>query len=163
MATELVTRMGDALRALRARMDHPEVRRFVRFGIVGGSGVVVNLGCAALGLSVLFTGVADPDLQKHLSVILGIVVSVFTNFVINDRWTWADRSKHGLKHWFGRFGRYYLAASFGVVVQWAVAFGLHEWLDWHILLTDCFGIGAAVLINYQVNNRWTFREVGPRQ
>jgi putative flippase GtrA len=159
MAAGMVSRVGDGLRALRARLEQAESRRFIRFAVVGGSGVFVNEGLAALGLTVLFVGVANHDLAKHLSVLLGIVVSIFTNFLLNDFWTWGDRTKHGARHWFSKLSRYYLVAGVAGGVQWAVAFSLHAWLDWHILATNAIGIGAAIAINYHVNNRWTFREV----
>jgi len=130
----------------------------LRFGVVGASGVVVNLGFATLGGEVLFVSIADGTRQS-LAVLLGIVVSIGTNFVLNDVWTWGDRSKHGIGHWFHRLGLYYLFSSVAATVQFGVAYLLMGWIfNWHYLIADCVGIGCAVLINYHVNNRWTFRE-----
>jgi dolichol-phosphate mannosyltransferase len=143
--------------ALIERLKSPELVRFIRFGLVGGSGVVVNEGVAILGYYVLFASLGTTA-RDHVSVLAGIVVSIFTNFVLNDIWTWADRPKRGLRHWFQRLGLYYLFASVALVAQWIVTFSLSDWLlSWHVLVANLFGIGAAVLINWFFHNRWTFR------
>src|SRR5512138_4037424 len=62
--------------------------RFVRFGIVGGTGVVVNYGFyvffhEALGIYYL------------LASVLAIEMSLISNFVLNERWTFHDRKQTG--------------------------------------------------------------------
>lgn len=158
MSARIVNRMSSGLSELYQRLKGEEFRRIIRFGVVGGSGVFVNLGFATLGGEVLFVAVADGTRQS-LAVLLGIIVSIGTNFVLNDVWTWGDRSKHGLGHWFQRLGLYYVFSSIAATVQFGVALLLMGWIfDWHYLIADFVGIGCAVLINYHVNNRWTFRE-----
>ena len=67
--------------------------RFVRFGLVGVSGIGVNMAVTAAALATLpaFTHVD----RFSVAIILGIAISIFTNFLLNDRWTWGDRRKPG--------------------------------------------------------------------
>src|SRR6185312_10267948 len=57
---------------------------FLLFGLVGGSGVIVNLAALALAHEVLRLG-TDP------SVLFGAIVSMTTNFFLNNELTYADK------------------------------------------------------------------------
>ena len=158
MAANLAVRVGDRVSSFIDRLRGGQYNRFLRFAVVGGSGVIVNEGFAWVGLSI-FSSMQSETLRDSLAVILGIVVSIFTNFALNDIWTWGDRPKLGIGHWFQRMGQYFLIATFAGAVQWLVTFSLHTWVfNWHLLITNCFGIAAAIIINYHFNNRWTFRD-----
>ena len=100
----------------------------------------------------------DAALRAQLAFLIGILVSIFTNFLLNDFWTWGDRPKGGRFHWFKRLGLYYVFAAIAAIVQFVVASGLHVWfLDWPFVMANLIGIGMGVLINYEVNNRFTFK------
>jgi putative flippase GtrA len=75
---------------VRARLTL-EQRRFVKFCVVGASGVVVNLAFVWLGQS-LFSEL-EPKQRDLVASLLGILVSVFGNFLLNNQWTWRDRTK----------------------------------------------------------------------
>lgn len=83
---------------------------FLKFAIVGASGVVVNL--AALALFSAF------GLRSSVASALAIQVSIGTNFVINDRWTFVDRrAEH---RWYSRAIRFQLISLVGALIQWTV-------------------------------------------
>ena len=158
MAGTIVSRAREGVSSLYRRFRAGEFRRFIRFGLVGGSGVLVNEGFAFLGYELLFANVTA-GFRFQLAILLGIAVSIFTNFVLNDVWTWGDRPKNGVFHWFHRLGLYYVFSSLAACVQMVVSNLLHNWiLSLHYLVANMVGIAAAVLINYNVNNRWTFRD-----
>ena len=96
--------------------------RFLKFGLVGFSGVFVNLAV----FEVVFWALANafPEDQKVLvSNFVGIVVSIFTNFLLNDKWTWGDRQKiAGTTAWLRRVARYYVAASAAAGIQLAATY-----------------------------------------
>ncbi|MBN1945964.1 MAG: GtrA family protein [Bradymonadales bacterium] len=136
--------------------------RLLRFLVVGGSGVVVNLGVMAVMLLLL----PDGRLRPHIASITGIAVSIFTNFLLNDIWTWGDRPKGGVLHWFSRLAKFYLVSSAAALIQYGVFYLLFELVGFDNLLgekagslvSQCIGILLALVINYLVNNYWTFRE-----
>lgn len=132
----------------------PERVRFIRFCVVGLSGVAVNLGVFSL-----FDRAEVPFL---LSNVAGFLVSVLTNFLLNDFWTWGDRQKHGHAHFFQRLAKFYLVASVGGAVQLGVAYGVRAALQLHKPLAVLCGIAVATVINYAANHYWTFRERDPK-
>ncbi len=159
-----------------ATRELPALQRFFRFALVGGSGVVVNFGVVWTCESVLLKGL--PLLQlpffgtfeatAFFSLLAGILVSIFTNFVINDSWTWADRSKAAA--WPTRCRDFYitnvLAAGLQFAVAWALfktgvfeitVLGVHLH-PWSTRLASLAAILIATPLNFVVNNVWTFRQ-----
>lgn len=173
----------DVLSLLRKILT-PEQRRFVKFAIVGGSGVFVNVGVvwivrrlidgtfpAVLDLGALGRP-AGASVESAIAIALGIVVSIFTNFVINDRWTWGDRDKSNPGGFVARCLRFYLTNGIAASLQLIVSMlTLRFWpfegaplgLDPETLRavgSSVVGIAVATPLNYLVNNVWTFRDRG---
>jgi len=132
--------------------------RIARFLIVGSFGAFVNL--AVLWLALLIWN------DTYLSLGLGIVFSVFSNFVLNSSWTFKDRqekSAHGgrrANRWISFFERlinYYMASAVAVSVQFLTSAAL---LYWDIVtfptIAQIFGILMGTGVNYYVQNTWTF-------
>ena len=136
-----------------------EQRRFIKFCVVGTSGVPVNLLCTWLGYAFVF-GMLDELPRKAGAYLLGIFVSIFTNFLLNDLWTWRDR-QGTLQGFAPRLGKFYLVCSLASAIQFGTAMGLTIWLGLHYLLAQVVGIGLAMAINFLVNNAWTFRAHSP--
>ena len=145
--------MDAILSALRQRTT-PGQRRFFKFCLVGASGVPVNLLLAWVGYSFLFAALAGAW-RDAASFLLGIGVSIFTNFLLNDLWTWGDRPVGG-PSMVRRLGRFYLVCAGASAIQFGVAMGLVVWLGVHPSLAQLLGIGLATLINFALNNLWTF-------
>jgi dolichol-phosphate mannosyltransferase len=125
--------------------------RIAKFALVGLSGVLVNEG-----LLWLFTEIAG--LYYLISGAIGIEVSIITNFILNERWTFSDRARGGgmLK----RFPKFNLVSIVGLVINMAVLFSLTNFLGVHYLISNLFGILCAFLWNYLVNLRWTWGSQG---
>jgi dolichol-phosphate mannosyltransferase len=136
----------------------PERIRFVRFCAVGGSGVVVNLAIFSLCMDwLLLSALGAEETRFVLSNVAGFVVSVCTNFLLNDFWTWGDRQKRGHRHFMGRLSKFYLVSSLAGIVQIGVAYFTRAHLGVFDHGAVMIGIGVATLINYVANNLWTFR------
>jgi len=144
------------LDALRARTT-PEQRRFIKFCVVGGSGVAVNLAFVWVGRTIVVEW--EPGPRDAFASALGILVSVLGNFLFNDLWTWGDRAKGRRRRDFmARALSYYVVSSAAVAIQYGVAMALRLWLDWLIYLAQAVGILLGTAINYVANNRWTFAD-----
>ncbi|MCC6748067.1 MAG: GtrA family protein [Deltaproteobacteria bacterium] len=143
------------MRKLVYRFLSKEQRRFIKFCLVGASGVPVNLVFTWLGYRMAFTGL-DEGWRKAAAFALGIVLSIFTNFLLNDVWTWRDRPK-GERQVLGRLGRFYLVCSAASAVQFGTAMALTLGLRFHYLVAQLFGIALATAVNYVANNLWTFK------
>lgn len=139
-----------------ARLLTPERLRFLKFCVVGGFGAVLNEAIFLLGLHVLFEDLPE-GARVGWSGFLAIALTIFTNFLMNDAWTWGDREKRGRTHFFARLGRYYLVASGAAVMNWLILKALTAWAGLTPWLANLIGIAAGMAVNFLVNNLWTFR------
>ncbi len=145
------------IRALWQRVVTPERQRFIRFAVVGVSGVVVNLGFVALGR--LAFAEAAPAARDFLSSGLGIVVSIFTNFILNDYWTWGDRKKGTRRRDFLlRMAAYYAGAAFAAGLQFATFALFYSGFGVDVYIAQLVGIALGTVVNYVINNRLVFRD-----
>lgn len=86
--------------------------RFLKFCTVGASGVLVNLGllaCFADGF----------DIHVNLASALAIELSINSNFVINELWTFRDRrsTESGI---YKRWLKFHTVSAVGAGIQWSV-------------------------------------------
>lgn len=145
----------------------PGMIRFVRFGIVGTTGIAVNMGVLLLCMELLLRGwtsdISLPvigrtlELRLLVGTIVAIVVSIFTNFLINNAWTWRDRSANA-GPFLLRMSKYYMASAVGATINWSttvalsVTLGTRLYLVWNLL-----GIALAMVSNFLINHYWTYR------
>jgi putative flippase GtrA len=148
------------MRALLRKADElierlPAPPRLFRFGVVGASGVVVNL--AVLGSALALLPPTWGAWQARSAQAAGILVSILTNFLLNDRWTWGDRKGGGARSWLKRLGMFCLVSAVAALLQWSCSVALHERLGLWIYLAQALGIVLAMGVNFTLNHRWTFR------
>jgi putative flippase GtrA len=86
--------------------------RFLKFLAVGASGVFVNLGALALLADAL-------GIQVNLASALAIEISINSNFVINEVWTFRDCREPG-RGLFKRLLQFHIVSIIGAMVQWTV-------------------------------------------
>jgi dolichol-phosphate mannosyltransferase len=127
-----------------------ELEMFIKFIAVGLSGVAVNEG--VYWLLTRFGGLAAYD---YWAVVVGIEVSIITNFILNDTFTFAKRRTG--KSFAGRLLKFNLICIAGAGVQWGLfmlftrVFGVYD------LLSNFIGIVVAFLWNYFINRNWTWK------
>jgi putative flippase GtrA len=132
-------------------------KRLLQFGAVGASGVLVNMAGVWLGLRLFEPFPADA--RDALSSALGIAISILTNFLLNDLWTWGDREKGSRRRdWLKRLASYYVVSAAAGLLQFGTAMGLRLALELNLYLAQAVGIGLGTVVNYVVNNLWTFRD-----
>ena len=121
--------------------------RLLRFGLVGGSGIVVNY-------TLLYLLVERAGMHYLPASAVATEASILSNFMLNDRWTFRDVAGNGRR--LGRAARYNLIAGGGLLLSVAVLGLLTGLLNLHYLLANLFAIGVATLWNYVANWRWTW-------
>jgi len=135
-------------------------KRFIKFGTVGATGVLVNLGVLYLGQEFLFTVIQSHDMRLNVSLGLAIFCATVNNFYWNRAWTWSDRTRHPDKHLILHFGQYALAVWVGIVVQ-VILTKLFVAAHVYYLIANAAAIVLASVFNFLVNNFWTFRSHKP--
>jgi len=132
--------------------------RFLKFGIVGSSGIFVNFAVLYLCQEFLFRALEPRDTRLSLSLAAAIFVATLNNFTWNRLWTWGDRKSRIRKHILIQLGQYFVACWLSIVLQFVFTKILAHYL--HYLVANLFAIGIAALVNYLANDAWTFAVKG---
>lgn len=143
--------------------------RYLKFGIIGASGTVVNLVVLHFGHEYLFTSLESAWRKPYISLAVAIFISTLSNFTWNRLWTWSDRVRQ-LEAVEGRraprkrllameFGQYATASAFGMVVQYVLTLLLSSSMDYR--LANVIAIVIASVSNFLANDKWTFRRRKP--
>lgn len=120
-------------------------QRFIKFNIVGLSGVPVNEG---LLLLLVFEGVYFVYADA-----IAIEVSILSNFLFNDFWTFRDR-RHG--HIVTRFVKFNGLMLVGLAVNLVIVYALTAYAGIHPGISNLIGIGAAFLLRYWLSVRFAW-------
>ena len=138
--------------------------RYIKFGIVGASGTVVNLVVLHLGHEFLFNGLESTYNKPYFSLVLAIALATLNNFTWNRLWTWSDRVKTleaqdtqpvSLRLLGVEFGQYITASAFGSALQYVLTLLLSGSMDYRV--ANIIAIVAASVSNFLANDRWTFK------
>ncbi len=124
-------------------------KTFIKFAIVGASGVFVNLGS--------FTILINAGLNKFIASPVAIEISIISNFLFNNYWTFSDRDtkdKTSLK-----------GVKFNVVSFISLGVSYSTFVILSLLfprltpqINQAIGIVPATFVNYFLNSYWTFKE-----
>ena len=136
---------------VRLGRETGQIARFIRFCVVGLSGVFVNEGALKF-----FTEVGG--LYYIYSSILAIEVAIVSNFFLNEFWTFRDRSSHlsnGLNR-LKRFCKFNIICSLGGVLNVSILWVLTDLAGLYYLISNLLGIGVSTLWNYGLNSNITW-------
>lgn len=130
--------------------------RFIQFCVVGLSGVGVNMG--VFWFFTRIVGLSEP--YDLIALILGVVASIFSNFVLNDIWTFRDRKAGGLKAAVTRALKFNLISVGALVLYYAIYTPLTRFTEIYDMLALLIAIGVGTIWNFSLNILWTWRTGG---
>ncbi|NOU93073.1 glycosyltransferase [Paenibacillus sp. LMG 31456] len=119
--------------------------RFWKFCIVGGSGVLVN--------TTVYVSLVQASLNIVTAFVVASIVSMISNFVLNNRFTWSYSKVDS--HW-ARFIKFSVVSVGGILLSSGLVYALYHWLLVNYLLSGWIGIIGGILWNYSLNDSWTF-------
>jgi dolichol-phosphate mannosyltransferase len=123
--------------------------RIIKFSIVGGSGIAVNMG-------ILFLLTEYCHLFYWLSSIFAIELSIISNFLLNDIWTWRDRKKKTFRK---RLIQYHISVGITAIsANWLLLILMTEIFGLYYMISNLIGIAIGTIANYIVNDLWTFKQ-----
>jgi len=129
-------------------------RRFLKFGTVGASGMLINLGLLYYAQEHIFTAVQQPTMRLNLSLALAIFFATLNNFFWNRLWTWADRKQHYDRPMLTQFGQYTLACWLSIALQAAFTNMLAP--HFYYLIANLIAVVLTSVLNFVLNDIWTF-------
>jgi putative flippase GtrA len=120
--------------------------QLIRFGIVGGTGYVVNLAVFALCLHVV-------GVDYRLSAVFAWVVSVLNNFWLNRHWTFRVKQAHPVRQGF----RFFTVSLIVFGFSYLVLIGLVDGAGVTKVLAQAIAVAAGTPLNFVGQKLWSFR------
>lgn len=136
---------------LRQRINFP-ISRFIRFGVVGFSGVFVDLAVFHLLRSSIGLGLTR-------STIISAEVAILNNFLWNDLWTFGDISKQQRRRGqiLKRLLKFNIVCLAGVILQALIVNFLFNVLGINQYLAKLLAIAIVTFWNFWINLKLSWR------
>lgn len=144
-------RYGKSIRQKERRTSVRFLSKAGRFYTVGASGLIINYVA-----SLLFNTFA-PNLWFLYSTIIGILISMMSNFFLNKIWTFEDR-KFNWKGTGIQLGMFMSFSSLGAIVQLLLVYALVENYKMDYPASLILAVAVASVGNFLLNKKWTFKE-----
>jgi dolichol-phosphate mannosyltransferase len=144
---------------------------FIKYCIIGTTGVVVNLIGQKIGIE--FLNLSQHDYRNlgyelpSLAVGFGFFLSIINNYFLNNLWTFKEIQKKGLKENLFGFLIFTLIALVGFLVQisvWRYSMGIILYIfpnlesTYLTYICNFFGIVVATIGNYYLNKNITWQK-----
>ncbi len=121
-----------------------------RFYTVGAIGLAVNYLVSSMFLDI-----------SHLwylhATIIGIAVSMSSNFVLNKVWTFED-GNFKLRHILPQYAKFIGFSSLGALAQLGMVYFLVDSYKVQYPIALVLAVSCAALSNFVLNKKWTFKE-----
>ena len=122
------------------------VMRFIRFGIVGASGMIADFGVTWLCKEKL-------RWNKYVSNSLGFILAASNNYFWNRLWTFHSESVEIVRE----YSTFVLIALVGLGLNNLIIWLLHEKAQLNFYLSKLIAIGCVMIWNFSMNYVFTFR------
>src|SRR5215217_1650189 len=135
----------------------PSAGRFWKFALVGASGVMVNT-ITLITLAEYF------DASKVIAWMFAVGLSILTNFLLNNAFTWRDVRHSSRIHFLLRGALAYPVAIMGIGANFAVYYPLLKYVSDafpYYVLFNLLGIAAGTSVNFILSSRLVFRPSTP--
>lgn len=129
-------------------MDEPVIVtliKFLKFGLVGACGLVVDFGLTFLFKEKL-------KLNKYIANSIGFLSAGSSNFVLNRVWTFASADP-GITNQYMKFIGVSLV---GLLLSYTILKLVHEQLKWNFYLAKLVAICVVISWNFTINLLYTF-------
>src|SRR5215213_5317395 len=136
----------------------PSAGRLWKFLLVGASGVLVNM-VTLIVLAEYF------DANKVIAWMFAVGISILSNFLLNNAFTWRDIRHSSRIHFFLRGVLAYPVAVMGIGANFAVWYPLVKYVsdDFpYYALFNLLGIVAGTSVNFILSSQLVFRPTIPR-
>ncbi|PKP03944.1 MAG: glycosyl transferase family 2 [Bacteroidetes bacterium HGW-Bacteroidetes-9] len=119
--------------------------KFIKFGIVGFSGVFVDFG---------FTYICKEwlKIQKYVSNAIGFTIAASTNYYLNRVWTFHSNNPDVAVE----YGRFLFISAIGLLISTGVLYLLVSRAKFNFYFAKLLAIVVVTLWNFVVNLNYTF-------
>ena len=149
---------GDSKLALRdqiefllniPRLGFRNLEDFMKYSLVGVSGVFVNLGIY-LFLTRYY------EISEVVAPLIAIESALISNFILNNFWTFGKRITQSRIR--VKFVKFHLVSGFSALINYSAFLTLFLVFGLYDILANLIGIGLAAIVNYLINSNWTWKD-----
>ena len=126
-------------------IDRVLIGKFLKFCVVGFSGMVVDFGVTWLCKEKF-------RWNKYLSNSLGFVLAATNNYIWNRLWTFHSTNEEIPVE----YGKFLIIAAVGLAINNFVIYLLHSKLKLNFYLSKLFAIAVVTIWNFTMNYFFTF-------
>lgn len=131
--------------------------KFLKFGVVGASGAVIDFGLTALCKGII-------GIPELLANAIGFTVAASSNYFLNRIWTWNSTSKEvGIE-----YVKFFTVSLIGLGINSLIVILLKDvsvlppfvetTLDWNFWVAKIIATAVVMVWNFLANNFFTFRK-----
>jgi len=148
---------GDSKLALRdqiefllniPRLGFRNLEDFMKYSLVGVSGVFVNLG-------LYFLLTRYYEISELVAPLIAIESALISNFILNNFWTFGKRITQSRIR--VKFVKFHLVSGFSALINYSAFLALFLVFGLYDILANLIGIGLAAIVNYLINSNWTWK------
>ena len=144
-------RYGHTAKVNDTRTSISFISKAGRFYTVGASGLLLNYI-----VSVLFAGEIMNFWYIHATII-GIAVTMSSNFILNKIWTFEDRN-FNVKRTLTQYGTFVGLTSIAALIQIGLVYVLVDTYQFVYPVALVLAVIIAASTNFIFNKKWTFKE-----
>lgn len=132
-----------------AKIRFKKSQEFIKFCLVGTSGIFVNMG-----MYILLTRIAK--IPMEVAAPIAIELSILSNFTFNNLWTFQERNTN--KSLISKLYRFHIVSLCAGLTNYTVLLLLIKLFNLWDILANLIGIFCGTLINYFINSSWTWKK-----
>ncbi len=121
-------------------------KEFIKFGIVGGIGTLINIG-------ILYFFTEKFGIHYLISAIFSFIIAMTSNFILNKIWTFKENVREKIGKKYLQFSLVSIAA---LLVNLLFLYIFTDVLGIYYIISQILAIGISLIINFVGNKRWTF-------
>ena len=126
-------------------IDKLLISKFLKFGIVGCSGMIIDLGITYLCKEIL-------RINKFISNGIGFILAATSNYFLNRIWTFNSQTEEiGVQ-----YIQFMIVSTIGLAINSLSLYFFNEKLKWNFYLSKLVAIGITTIWNFFGNLLFTF-------
>jgi len=119
--------------------------KFLKFGVVGLSGLLVDFGFTYLFRNIL-------KVNQYISNAIGFTLAASSNYILNRVWTFQSNNPKV----FVEFGEFFIISLIGLGINSLILWIMVSKLKLHFYFSKLIAIGITTIWNFMANLVFTF-------
>lgn len=124
------------------------LRKFLRFAVVGFSGLLLDYGITAFSKEII-------HIHKYLANAIGFIVAATSNYYLNRLWTFRSHNPEIMLE----FSHFMLVSIIGLAINTLILWLVIKRWNFNFYLSKAFAIAVVTLWNFSANAVFTFQSL----